>query len=98
MTVWIVVMALPKLIEEVSSVKAGSRWTATNKVDPVPAEKHSGINCVREADLGLLLSKLRECPNKTAILGTLGVETDHSKVREVVIHAGGTEVRIEVIC
>jgi hypothetical protein len=43
-----------------------------------------------------LLHSLGECPIKTNALAALGVESDNSRVREVVLHADGKEVRIEV--
>jgi hypothetical protein len=52
--------------------------------------------CVREKDIALLIHQLRECTNKTNALAELGVQPDDSKIREVVLHADGHEVRIEV--
>ena len=83
-------------LEGITPTQAGSRWVVIKSRGTVPFIKHGTTLCVRDRDIELIVRELRECPNKTNALAALGVEPDNSKVREVVLHADGQEVRIEV--
>lgn len=83
-------------LEGITLIQAAYRWLVVKSRGIVPFIKHGKTLCVRERDLELLVRELRECINKTNALAALGVQPDDSKVREVVLHADGQEVRIEV--
>jgi hypothetical protein len=88
---------LLQFVEGLSVKQSGSRWSVLKpKCNDLAIVKHATAVCVRQSDLKGFVNKLKECPNKTAVLGVSAA--DETKVRGITLHAGGQEVHLEVSC
>jgi len=88
---------LLRFVEGLTTRQSANRWSVLKQKFPdIKVFKHERNVCVTEDDLKSFVSKLKECPNKTAIIGASAA--DETKVRNVTLHAGGQEVHLEVSC
>ena len=88
---------LIRFVEGNTAQQAASRFTSLKPKcvqDGIHFDKQGTVLCIHESDLNKFVSKLKDTANKTLVVGTR--PGDENKVREVVLHAGDEEVRLEV--
>jgi hypothetical protein len=92
------VVKVIEFIEGVKNTVAASRWASIKKqAGDVAIPGHRGAICVNEEGLEKVLLLTKECELKTVALSTRGHVIDEMKVREVILHAGNTEISVQVL-
>jgi hypothetical protein len=87
---------LIRFVEGSTAQQAASRFTSLKSKctqDGIRFDKRGTVLCISENDLRQFTSKLKDTANKTLVVGMR--PGDENKVREVVLHAGDQEVRLE---
>jgi hypothetical protein len=91
------VVKVIEIIEGVKNTVAASRWASIKKqAGDIAIPGHRGAICVNEEGLEKVLLLTKECELKTVALSTRGHVIDETKVREVILHAGNTEISVQV--
>ena len=87
-------------IEGTTAAQAGNKWSYLKKNFPGDITHKSGTAiCVHEAQMMTVLKTMKETENKSLALRLRGVDVHEGvvKVREIVLHSEGHEIRIKVL-